>query len=85
MLFLSLLKTDLMRILTIRKVNAFSSGKESYKSTLIFAKKKKKTYAIPLFAPVRYLILLYMESYFSVPNNTKYIVPSKTIIKHLFY
>ena len=40
---------------------------------------KKKTYVIPLFTPTRYLILLYMESYFSAPNNTKYLVSSLTL------
>ena len=36
---------------------------------------EKKTCVIPLFTPIRYLILLYMEC-FSPPNNTKYLGPS---------
>ena len=37
LLFLSLFHTDLISIVTLRKVIVFSQGKESYKSTLIFA------------------------------------------------
>ena len=36
----------------------------------------KKTYVISLFTPIRYLILLQMASYFSEPNNVKYLFPS---------
>ena len=35
--FLSSLRTELIRIITLQKVNVFYRGKESYKSTLIFA------------------------------------------------
>ena len=32
-----------------------------------------------IFTPIKYLILLETKSYFSPPNDTKYLAPSKTL------
>ena len=39
-------------------------------------KSYKITYVIPLFTPIRYLILMKMTQYFRSSNNVKYLVPS---------
>ena len=57
-------------------VSVFSRGKESRELTLVLAKLKEITYVISRFTLIRYLILLKMKSYYSPPNNTKYLVPS---------
>ena len=43
----------------------------------------KKTYGIPLFLLIRYIILLQIAK-FSEPNNTKYLVPLSNLMRNPF-
>ena len=36
----------------------------------------RNRYVMRFFTPLKYLILLQIKSYFSAPNNTRYLVPS---------
>ena len=50
--------TDLISIITLSKAIVYSKDKQSYESTLIFAKLWVIKYAVPLFTLIRYLLLL---------------------------
>ena len=52
-----LLTTDIISIITLSKVNIFSIGKESYESIQTLSKLWLILSALPLFSPIRYLIL----------------------------
>ena len=52
-----LLTTDIISIMTLSKVNIFSIGQESYESIQTLSKLWLILSALPLFSPIRYLIL----------------------------
>ena len=69
-----LLTTDIISIMTLSKVNIFSIGKESYESIQTLSKLWLILSALPLFSPIRYLILSKILSQELKSNNNKYII-----------
>ena len=69
-----LLTTDIISIMTLSKVNIFSIGKESYESIQTLSKLWLILSALPLFSPIRYLILSKILSQELSSNDNKYII-----------
>ena len=65
-----------MSIKILYNATLFLETKDHKNQLQAFLNSDKKTYVISLFTPIRYLILLQMASYFSEPNNVKYLFPS---------